>query len=146
MDDGSNEFQLQKTSNGLFSYTENKFEVIADVTAETNNKKQVEARLLDFDWIFTSNNSATLIKILAETSNDEIFSCVQIRVFIDFMWKYYYQAIRNRLFLPFVAYFLAFTLHATSLTSYVGTSLNIGLVLDQTSLVVFGLGFLWFLW
>jgi hypothetical protein len=55
-----------------------------------NTYKQVEAKLLDFDWIFTNNNAATLIKILAETTNDEIFSCSQIRVFIEFMWKGYY--------------------------------------------------------
>jgi hypothetical protein len=36
--------------------------------------KQVEAKLLDFDWIFTGENSACMIKVLAETENDEIFS------------------------------------------------------------------------
>ena len=36
--------------------------------------KQVEAKLLDFDWIFTKQNAAEMIKILAETENDEIFS------------------------------------------------------------------------
>lgn len=45
-----------------------------DQTAE-NIMKQVEAKLLDFNWIFTENNAATLIKILAETTNDEIFAC-----------------------------------------------------------------------
>ena len=37
--------------------------------------KQVECKLLDFDWIFTGDNTATLIKVLAETDNDEIFAC-----------------------------------------------------------------------
>jgi hypothetical protein len=36
--------------------------------------KQVEAKLLDFDWIFTGDNAASMIKVLAETDNDEIFS------------------------------------------------------------------------
>ena len=36
--------------------------------------KQVEAKLLDFDWIFTGDNAASMIKVLAENDNDEIFS------------------------------------------------------------------------
>lgn len=36
--------------------------------------KQVEAKLLDFDWIFTESNAIEMVKVLAETENDEIFS------------------------------------------------------------------------
>ena len=46
-----------------------------------SKKKQVEAKLLDMDWVFTvfpegspgENNAIRLIEILAETSNDAIF-------------------------------------------------------------------------
>jgi hypothetical protein len=50
-------------------------EAVAQFDDAENNLKQVEAKLLDFDWIFTGNNAATLLNILAETDNDEIFSC-----------------------------------------------------------------------
>jgi hypothetical protein len=42
---------------------------------DEDNTKQVEAKLLDFDWVFIKDNSKTVIKCLAETDNDEIFSC-----------------------------------------------------------------------
>ena len=78
-----------------------------------NNLKQVEAKLLDFDWIFTENNARELIKILSETENDGIFSCAQIRVFIEFMWAGYYEAIYKTIFKPFLLYFICFNLYAT---------------------------------
>jgi len=36
----------------------------------TSNVKQVEAKLLDMDWVFIDENAKTLIGILAETTND----------------------------------------------------------------------------
>ena len=37
---------------------------------QTSQIKQVEAKLLDMDWVFTENNAKNLIKLLAETTND----------------------------------------------------------------------------
>ena len=48
-------------------------ELVCSETKE-GDMKQVEAKLLDFDWIFTKQNAAEMIQILAETENDEIFS------------------------------------------------------------------------
>lgn len=39
-------------------------------TISASNVKQVEAKLLDMDWVFIDENAKTLIGILAETSND----------------------------------------------------------------------------
>ena len=50
-------------------------EYLAVIDEDEDNTKQVEAKLLDFDWVFIKDNSKTVIKCLAETDNDEIFSC-----------------------------------------------------------------------
>lgn len=42
--------------------------------ADDSNLKQVEAKILDFNWIFIGDNNARLTKILSETDNDEIFA------------------------------------------------------------------------
>lgn len=84
---------------------------------DTNEVKQVEAKLLDFDWIFTGNNAKAFMTILAETENDEIFSCDQIRVLVEFMWKYYYNAIFNQLFIPYLVYFTTFIAYVSCFAS-----------------------------
>lgn len=144
MDDNQKIVALNE--NGLCNYEESKFEQLCATEDEVNNRKQVEVRLLDFDWLFTQNNAATLIKILAETANDEIFSCTQVRIFVDFMWNRYYQAIRNQLFIPYCVYFLSFVLYATSIGYHVGNTLDLGMVMELACLAIFGLGFVWFLW
>ena len=58
----------------------------AQLAVVSANIKQVEAKLLDFNWVFIGDNSARLLKSLAETENDEIFAQKQISVFIDFLW------------------------------------------------------------
>ena len=42
--------------------------------ADDSNLKQVEAKVLDFNWVFIGDNSARLTDILANTENDEIFA------------------------------------------------------------------------
>ena len=90
------------------------------------------------DWVFTENNAKTLIQILAETSNDAIFATAQIRVFIEFMWKFYFDAICFQLFLPYVVYMGTFTIYASFMAN---TPLNemsfIGNVLRVICLLVF---------
>lgn len=99
--------------NGFVQYQTATVERIVPTLNETNEIKQVEAKLLDFDWIFTGDNAKTFLSILSETENDEIFSCDQIRVFVEFMWKYYYVAIRDNLFIPYLAYFFTFIFYAS---------------------------------
>lgn len=59
-----------------------KYDIAIDEAVLPNNEekegsklKQVEAKLLDFDWVFNGDNAKNLIAILAETTNDEIFAC-----------------------------------------------------------------------
>lgn len=67
------------------------YEAIAEVIDEGDNQiKQVAAKVLDFNWIFVGQNATKLLQTLADTENDEIFSCQSIRVFIEFMWQGYY--------------------------------------------------------
>jgi len=42
--------------------------------ADDSNLKQVEAKILDFNWVFIGDNNARFIKILSATENDEIFA------------------------------------------------------------------------
>ena len=80
-------------------------------SSDDSNLKQIEAKILDFNWLFVGGNAGKFLKILAETENDEIFACSQISVFIDFMWNVYYNAIFTYLFVPFVIHFVAFILY-----------------------------------
>lgn len=41
---------------------------------EDSSIKQVDAKILDFSWVFTGEFARNMIKILANTSNDEIFA------------------------------------------------------------------------
>lgn len=42
--------------------------------ADDSNLKQVEAKILDFNWVFIGDNSQRLTQILSTTDNDEIFA------------------------------------------------------------------------
>jgi len=54
-----------------------------------------------------------LIKVLANTDNDEIFSTDQIRVLIEFLWEGYFFAILKSLFAPYLLFFSSFVAYAT---------------------------------
>jgi hypothetical protein len=56
---------------------------------------QVQAKLLDFDWVFVNNNGVYLIRTLAKTKNDKIFEQEQIRIFVNFMWGFYQKEIKR---------------------------------------------------
>ena len=61
-------------------------EELATEKEDNSSLRQVEAKLLDFNWIFTKQNACKFITVLAETDNDEIFATKQVRVLIDFLW------------------------------------------------------------
>jgi hypothetical protein len=42
--------------------------------ADDSNLKQVEAKILDFNWVFIGDNAGRLVEILSSTDNDEIFA------------------------------------------------------------------------
>ena len=52
-------------------------ETVEDLTNEredSSNMRQVCAKILDFNWIFSGNNAEKFITTLAETDNDDIFA------------------------------------------------------------------------
>ena len=92
---------------------------IEDLCTEDDDKsnlRQVCAKLLDFNWVFSGNNAEKFIGVLAETDNDEIFAQDQIRVLIMFLWDSYYVAIMKTLFWPFVIYSLSYSYYVTFLS------------------------------
>lgn len=113
--------------------------------ADDSNLKQVEAKILDFNWVFIGDNTARLIKTLSETDNDEIFATSQIRVFVDFMWQGYYDAIFSQLFVPFIFYFVSFILYTGYFSHHEEDELGMKFILEICSLVVFGKTFITFL-
>ena len=58
------------------------------------------------DWIFFEDNAKTLLEILSESSNEKVLTQKSIRIFINFMWKYYQSAIIKKIFVPYVAYLI----------------------------------------
>lgn len=75
MADDKNILQDKNNEDGFLKYTVEGIEEILKADEGESVFKQVEAKLLDFDWIFTGDNSSQIIKLLAETENDNIFSC-----------------------------------------------------------------------
>jgi len=119
-------------------YSTDTVEAIAAAEPDDSKLRQVEAKILDFDWVFNGDNSAKFIKILCETENNEVFACDQVRVFIDFMWQGYYQAIFNSLFVPFVGYFTSFVLYATYFANIDTPTLDLSFMLKLSLIIVFG--------
>lgn len=100
--------------------------------------------MLDFNWAFIGDNSARMMNILASTDNDEIFAQAQIRVFVDFMWQGYYEAIFNQLFLPFILYFLSFIAYTGYFSRFEDTDIDINFVCEILCIVIFGKTFVTF--
>jgi len=138
---------IDKSANyadGFLKYSVGQVEALASIGGADSNLKQVEAKLLDFDWIFIGDNASSFLQTLAETDNDEIFSCSQVRVFVEFMWKGYYDAIYQTLFLPYIAYFVSFSLFATYFGQIESNTLSWGFIMQMACLVVFGKTFVTF--
>ena len=82
-------------------------------TMEQDEKKRVELCALEFDWIFEGEGAVNFIKRLANTDNDEIFAIPTIKIIIMFLWQKYFYKIRNKIFIPFIVYFIFFTVYVT---------------------------------
>ena len=65
--------QIEEGEEGPSKYSE-EIEDVATEKEDTSNLRQVEAKLLDFNWIFIGQNAAKFITVLSETENDEIFA------------------------------------------------------------------------
>lgn len=105
---------------------------------DDSNQKQVEAKVLDFNWVFTGDNAERLVKILAKTENDQIFATEQIRVFVDFMWDGFFYAILKYLFIPYCLYFLAFIVYTSYFSHGEGADSWWATVGEVCCLIVFG--------
>jgi hypothetical protein len=125
---------IKVNSRGPIEYTE-EIEDIATEKEDTSNLRQVEAKLLDFNWIFTGNNACKFITVLAETENDEIFATKQVRVLIDFLWQGYFKVIKDKLFLPFFFYLLSFSFYVTYLSKEHSNEFNFVFCLEYACLV-----------
>lgn len=112
---------------------------------EDSNIRQIEAKILDFNWVFIEDNSANLIEALAETDNDEIFAQDQIRVFVDFMWQGYFDAILNQLFIPFLVYFISFIAYTGYFAKHEEKDISFNFVCEMACIVLFGKTFFTFL-
>jgi hypothetical protein len=115
--------------------------LVEDITQDredTDNQKQVKAKLLDFNWIFNGNNAEKFIKVLADSENDDIFATDSIRVLIRFLWDGYFKSITETLFYPFLAYFIAFVSYVTVFSAEHDNEFNFTFVLEMACLVVTG--------
>jgi len=115
--------------------------LVEDITVDredTDNQKQVKAKLLDFNWIFNGNNAEKFIKVLSDTDNDDIFATDSIRVMIRFLWDGYFKSITESLFYPFLVYFVAFLSYVTVFSAEHNNEFNFTFVLEMACLVVTG--------
>ena len=123
---------------GPAKYTEEDVEDLTQDREDASNLRQVEAKLLEFPWIFSGQNAAKFISILAETDNDEIFATQQIRVLIEFLWVGYREAILKQLFYPFVVYMVSFSFYVTYLSKEHDNEFNMLFVMEMACLVIAG--------
>ena len=123
---------------GPAKYIEEEVEALTTDREDASNLRQVEAKLLEFNWIFSGQNAAKFVSALAETDNDEIFATQQVRVLIEFLWVGYREAILKQLFYPFVVYMIMFSFYVTYLSKEHDNEFNTLFVLEMFCLVVAG--------
>ena len=113
-------------------------EDVATDKEDTSNLRQVEAKLLEFNWIFIGQNAAKFVTVLSETDNDDIFATQQIRVLIEFLWQGYFKAIRDKLFIPFVGYMVSYSFYVTYLSKEHSNEFNFWFCAEMACLVICG--------
>lgn len=75
--------------------------------------KRVEFNAVEFDWVFKGQLARDFIEHLASTENDSLFGNPTIRIIVLFLWGKFFYNIRNKIFYPFIFYFLVFVTLAT---------------------------------
>jgi hypothetical protein len=75
---------------------------------EIGDTKRIETGAVEFDWIFRGNNARGFIEHLACNSNDSIFAVYTIKVIVNFLWGRFFYHIRNKIFIPWMIYFILF--------------------------------------
>ena len=80
---------------------------------EIGELKRVETCAVEFDWIFRGKNAISFIEHLAHNANDSIFEVDTIRIIVMFLWERFFYHIRNKVFIPFMFYFVIFLVQVT---------------------------------
>ena len=79
--------------------------------------KRIETYAVEFDWIFRGSNAKGFIEHLARYSNDSIFAVETIKIIVTFLWTKFFYHIRNKIFIPFLIYFVLFLVQVTFIYS-----------------------------
>lgn len=123
---------------GPAKYIEEEVEDLTIDREDASNLRQVEAKLLEFNWIFSGQNAAKFVTCLSDTDNDEIFATEQVRVLIEFLWVGYKETIMKQLFYPFVVYMMSFSFYVTYLSKEHDNSFNLLFCAEMFCLVLCG--------
>ena len=78
------------------------------------------------------------MSVLSNCENDQIFATKQIKALIEFFWQGYFQAITDRLFIPFAAYMLLFCFFVTYQDQDNNHEMSLFFCLEIACLVVMG--------
>jgi hypothetical protein len=84
-----------------------------DEIKKNSDMKRVELEAVEFDWIFKGEMAIDFIQHLATTENDALFSISTIRIIIMFLWSKIFFKIRNKIFYPFILYFISYIIMTT---------------------------------
>jgi hypothetical protein len=93
----------------LIDYEEN----IKENKKKDHSILSVKVRVIEFDWLLRTKQGENFLQQLAETSDLAYFDLDIVKHIINFQWKRYLPRIALFLFLPFLAFFIAFLLFAT---------------------------------
>ena len=94
--------------------------VFSDVGDVQN--RQVDARMLQIDWIFAENGGkekvgfAEFVVALSKAPHESVFSTDLIKTLVDHFWARYYRAVVNFGFLPFMIYMILTLIYVSNYT------------------------------
>ena len=66
---------------------------LPELNDKDNKQKFVNAKFMDFDWLFQDDNAKKMILMLKNSPVEELYETKQIATFIDLMWEKYHPAI-----------------------------------------------------
>jgi hypothetical protein len=75
--------------------------------------KRVDVKGVEFDWVFNNKEGDKLLRELSETKNKGLFGLEIIKDIIYYQWSYFKRAIIIRMFIPFIVYFITFSMYVS---------------------------------
>lgn len=78
-----------------------------------SSQEKVSIKAIKFGWLFQNREGGQFFKLLNDFESVEIFSLPIIQNIIKFFWKHYKTRIIYFLFVPFLIYFLLFSVYST---------------------------------